>query len=498
MAPPSRPQIEATITQPSYTVEYYSAGWNTVSDNYVLSVSGLVNAGGGSSGLDFGATASPRITIELDDNSTTAAIAWNQTRVRVSFGFAGSDELVRMTGIIIGRTRSWGLSENSLTWDCAGFDALISATPLYSEMFYRRLAATATGASTVEDPTNGGYAAGLVNYIFWQAGGRPLAQAGTYTSAVFYYECANALMGPEWSWIAGEDAWAELDRLCRACGGQVYQKPDGTMVYSNPLAPTAGAYTLTTAAFEGASQEETTTEYFTSARCSYTARALQPTQVVYEDTTPRVVAPSGTLVFTVEPQLPVYAWSIESTDTIPASHYVCTDYFGVPMTPDATYSDLAAARAELTFENTDATKPMIISRISLHAQPVAPVETGQAQYGSGTPERQIGDGEIYVQSRTHAERLVRIYVDVYGVVRPTRTFDGMGYDPDRELGEVIAVTLSDWSLSSTSHRITEIAPSDTGATMSLKATPLTGIPLASELFMIGTSYSNGDTRKLGY
>lgn len=498
MAAPTRPQIEATVTTPSYTVEYYNAGWVTVSDNYVLNVTGLVNAGGGSSGLDFGANASPQITIELDDNATTAAIAWTYTRVRVSYGFAGSDELVRMTGIIIGRTRSYGREENALVWACAGFDSLISATPIYSEMFYRRLAATATGASTVEDPTNGGYQAGLVNYIFWQAGGRPLAQAGTYTSAAFYYECANALMGPEWSWVAGEDAWAELDKLCRACGGQVFQKPDGTMAYVSPLAPSVGSYTLTTAAFETASEESGTDEYFTSARCSYTARALQPTQVVYEDTTPRVIAPSGTLTFTVEPQLPVYAWSIESTDTIPADHYVATDYFGVPMTPTATYSDLAAARAELTFVNTDVTKPLVLSRVSLHAQPVAPVETGQAIYGSGSPERAVGDGEIYVQSRTHAERLCRIYVDVYGVVRPTRVFEGMGYDPDRTIGEVIAVTLSDWSLSSTSHRITEIAPNDTGATMSLKATPLTGIPTTAQLFMIGTSYVDADSRELGY
>lgn len=501
MAPPTRPQIEAVITTPSYTVEYWNgSAWTALSDNVIIGVSGLVNAGGGSSGLDFGANASPRVTIELDDDAggVNAAIAWTKTRVRVSYGFAGSDELMRMTGIIASRSRSYSDDSQSLVWEAAGFDELIRDTPMYSTMYYRRLAATATTASSVEDPTNGAYVGGLVNYIFWQSGGRPLAQSGTYPTAVFYYQCDNALIAPEWSWIAGEDGWQELDRLCRAVGGQVFQQPDGTMRFVNVLAPTAGSYSITDSTFQSISEDATTEDYFVAARCSYTARALQGTQVVYEDNTPRLVAPSGTLTFVLEPQLPVYSWQVSGASTIPAWCYVATDYFGRVLTPTVTYVSRAAARVEVSFVNTDSTRPMIISAIRLKGQPIMPVEEGQAKYGSGTPERAVGDGEIYVQSRTHAERLCRIYVDVYGVVRPTRKLEGMGYDPDRTLGEIVPVTLSAWGLSAVNHRITSIDVNETGATMSMSITPITGIPLTTDMFLIDQSYSGGDTRQLGY
>jgi hypothetical protein len=498
MSDPTRGEIEATVTQPTYQVEYWNgSAWTAVADSAVLSVAGDNDSGGGSSGLDFGAGAAPRFTVTLEDNSTTAAITWAKTRVRVRYGFASSNQLTRHIGVINGRGRQYG-EVPTLVWDCSGFDQTIRDTAIYSPMFYRRLAATATTASSVEDPTNSAYAGGLVNYIFWQAGGRPLAQSGTYPSATFYYTCQSALIAPEWTWIAGEDAWQELDRLCRAVGGQVFQQPDGTMVFVNVLAPTASGYAVTEANYRAISEDATTDEYFTQARCSYTARALQPLQVVYEDTTPRLIAPSGTLTFTVEPQLPVYDWFVSGTSTIPSDCYVITDLFGYSITATVTYVSRAAARVEVSFVNGDSTRPLLISRLSLKGRPVAPIEEGQASYGSGTPARAIGDGEIYVQSRSHAERLCRIYVDIYGQVRPTRRLTTMGYDPDRTVGEVIGLTCAAWSLSAVDHRIAAIQVSETGALMDLAVAPITGIPTTAALFMIGTTYSGSDTRELGY
>lgn len=498
MAAPTRGEIEAVVTTPSYTVEYYSGGWVVVSDDYVLSVEGLNNAGGGSSGLDFGANASPKITITLDDNATIVAIPYTKTRVRISYGFAASDQLVRMQGIIVSRSRSYGANAHGITWECEGFDALIRDTPMYSDLLYRRLAATVTTVSSVEDPTSGAYVGGLVNYIFWQSGGRPLAQAATYTTAVFYYQCDNALIAPEWTWIAGEDGWAELDRLCRAVGGQVFQQPDGTLRFVNVLMPAAGSYAIDTGDFESIEETASTADYFTKARCSYTARALQGSQVVYEDKTPRTIPPSGTITFIIEPKLPVYDWTVSGAATIPSDCYVVTDYYGNTISVTATFVDLAAARAEVSFVNGSSTMAATLSSLTLKGRPIMPIEEGQVSYGSGTPEKAVGDGEIYVQSATHASRLCRIYVDVYGTLRPTRKLSGMGYDPDRTLGEIAALTIADWSLSAVNHRIVEIAPGETGAKMDLSITPITGIPLVTEMFIIGTSYSSGDTRQMGY
>lgn len=500
MSDPTRAQIDANVTQPTYTVEYHNGStWVAVSDDLVLSVSGLVNTGGGSSGLDFGASASPRVTVELDDTSVTAAIPTTKTRVRVRFGFAGSNELARLTGLIADSDRSYG-EQIGITWQCGGFDELIKDTPLYSPMFYRRLAATATTVASVEDPSNPAYVGGLVNYIFWQAGGRPLAQAGTYPAAVFYYQCDSALIAPEWSWIAGENGWSELDRICRAVGGQVFQQPDGTMRFVNVLAPTASSFVLDEGDYQSIKQQGRTGEYFTRARCSFTARALQPQQVVYEDTSPRVIAPGGSVTFTVEPQLPIYDWYVSGSSTIPAECYTTTDFYGRSLAANTTaaFVSRSAGRAEVSFTNTHATLPMILSRISLRGRPVAPIEEGQAAYGTGSPEKPIGDGEIYVQSRVHAERLCRIYVDIYGQVRPTRKLSGLGYDPDRTIGEVVQLTCAAWGLSAVNHRIVAIEPRETGKLMDLSVTPITGILAASDLFIIGTTYAGGDVRSLGY
>lgn len=220
MSDPTRLEIEATVTQPTYQVEYWNgSAWVAVSDDYVLQVTGANDAGGGSSGIDFGAGAAPRFTVELEDNATTAAIAWTKTKVRARYGFASSNQLTRHIGIINSRSRAYG-EVPTIVWDCSGFDQSIRDTEIYSTMRYRRLAATVTTVSSVEDPTDPAYAGGLVNQILWESGGRPLAQIGSYANALFYYVCVNALMAPEWSWIAGEDAWQELDKLCRAVGAR--------------------------------------------------------------------------------------------------------------------------------------------------------------------------------------------------------------------------------------------------------------------------------------
>jgi len=284
----------------------------------------------------------------------------------------------------------------------------------------------------------------------------------------------------------------------RAVGGQVYQQPDGTVAFVNVLAPTASGYTATEASYRQIEEDATTDDYFTLARCSYTARALQPLQVVYEDTTPRLIAPSGTLTFTVEPQLPVYDWFVSGASTIPSDCYVVTDLFGYSISATVTYVGRAAARVEVSFVNGDSTRPLLLSRISLRGRPVAPIEEGQASYGSGTPARAVGDGEVYVQSRSHAERLCRIYVDIYGTVRPTRRLATMGYDPDRTVGEVIGLTCAAWSLSAVNHRISAIQVNGAGKLMDLAVAPITGIPTTSELFIIGTTYSGSDSRQLGY
>src|SRR5262249_45006677 len=127
--------------------------------------------------------------------------------------------------------------------ECVGASAFAQPTKAYSGLFVLRALFTKTSASSIEDPANGSYAAGVGNYGLWQAGGRPYEQSGSYPSASFYYSCDQAVLCPPFSWLAGEDAWAELQKLAQAAGGQLYQNTLGTVVYRQPLAIVANTPT---------------------------------------------------------------------------------------------------------------------------------------------------------------------------------------------------------------------------------------------------------------
>lgn len=494
MAAPSRGEIEAVVTTPTYQVQYWNgSAWTTVTAAWVLRVEGAAESAGGSSGVALGADATHRLTITLDPQA--ASIAWERTRVRVQFSFAAADLITRATGIVTRRTRD---ADANLVWEVSGFDDLIAKTAVYSPLFYRRPASTATSASSVEDPTSGSYAAGIVNYVLWMAGGRPLAQAGTYTSAVFYYRCDWAPITPEWSWVAGEDGWAELSRVAKACGLVIHQAADGTVTATSALGLGGSAtYTFDEGDFERISEQADTGQYITAVRCAYTARRLQPRQVVYEDTTPRAIPATASATYTLAMQQPVYDYEA-SGSTLPSDTVTATTTEGKVLSCAAAIVSQGAGRLVITVTN-PGSETMVVSRIQIRGRPIAPTEEGQVTTGSGSPEQDIsGEVGVWVQSRAHAERLTKLAYDLLGSVLPTRTLSGCGYDPDRYVGEIVGLTYSPWSLSAVAHRITAIRHSDTGALMEVDLTPSAGLPTTAGTFMIGTSYSSGDTRLLSW
>lgn len=496
MSDPTRTQIESTITTPVYTVEYWNgSSWVSILPQYVGKITGAAESAGGDTGLAFGAEATATARIPLAPEA--ASITWRRTRVRVRFGFATSNRLVRVAGIVKSRSRD---TDGFLVWDIAGFDEVIARTPIYSPLLQRRPASTATTATSVEDPGAGGYAAGLVNYIFWQSGGRPLAQAASYPDAIFYYACDTALIAPEWSWCAGENGWDELGRLGRACGLVIFQAADGTMTARHALnLGGTGSYTFTRGAdgYGEMSEEESAQDQMAAVRVRYTTRRLQPEQVIYEDTNARVLDAFGVLNLTLEMQQPIYDYVLAS-GTLPSDAITTTTTEARVVQPTVTIVQAAAARLQLTITNPDA-DTLIISRIAIRGRPIAPTEEGMVVIGSGTPEREIGsDTGVYVQSRGHARQIGTLERDICGTPRPTRTIRRLGYDPDRVVGEAVKVTDAVLGLTDHPHRITAIRHEDAGATMEVDVVPTDGLPTLAEVFVIGQSYSAGDTRKFSY
>lgn len=494
MSDPSRPQIEAAVTKPTYTVEYWNgSAWTTIADAQVLGVSGASESAGGDNGIIFGCEATSSAQIQLD--TASASIAWRRTRARVRFGFDTSNKLVRAAGLVTRRSVD---TIGRPTWTLSGWEELIGRTPVYSPMFYRRPAATKTTATSIEDPTNGAYAAGIVNYAFWQAGGRPLEQAGTYTSAVFYYSCDTSLIAPEWSWIAGENAWAELGRVARACGMVIFQAADGTMRAQHALnLAGTGTYTFTRAVYKTISEDDQVGTMVAAVRCRYTTRRLQAQQVVYEDTTPRLLEPTGSLSLTLEMSQPVYDY-VTSGGALPSDALVAATTEGNLRTIGATVVEASAGRMRLTLNNATG-DVIVVSRIQIRGRPVAPVEEGMVVIGSGTPEREIGeDAGVLIQSRMHALQMAQLFYDFNSTSRPTRTLAECGYDPDRYVGEAVLVTDAVYGLSSHPHRITAIRHTKTGALMDVDVVPTDGLPTLNDVFVIGQTYSGGTTKKLSY
>jgi hypothetical protein len=116
--------------------------------------------------------------------------------------------------------------------------------------------------------------------------------------------------------------------------------------------------------------------------------------------------------------------------------------------------------------------------------------------GSGSEELQISDNPN-IQTENHARRLATIAQLFYATARPVRTFKGVPYMPQRFQGEVVNVTIPEISLSSVAHVITAIHEDRTGASANYSAVPIAGLPVTSQMFIWGHSYS-GLSKTIGY
>ena len=188
----------------SYQVEYRPVStWLTLAADSVLSCSGRAEMSGNSEqGLGFGDTSSTSFDLSVL-RTALAGVTLPRLPIRVSYTVDGN------TNMHVGLVQSYGGDRYKVDLTCPGvIDDIPNRTKdLYSPMIERRPAATKTSASSVENPATGGYVAGLINWVLWQAGGRPYEQAGTYPTADFYYSCDQAILASDWGWVAGEDGW---------------------------------------------------------------------------------------------------------------------------------------------------------------------------------------------------------------------------------------------------------------------------------------------------
>ena len=527
MTAPTRTQITADVTLPTYLVEVrLGSTWHDVSAS-VMNVDIDIRTTGDASGLSFGSAVTPTASVQLmdvrtllvddtptqlvDDSSLSLTdnalwYPWELTPIRISFGFSTSTLLPRFSGVIVSRSRSGALE---ITWECRGWDAIIEGTSIRSPAFIGRMIATKTTPTQSDDPTTiSTYTGGIINYILWQCGGRPYEQAASYPSATFYYSCTNSLIAPAYSWIAGEGPWEALLRFVRAAGGQMYQDSLGVMRYTDPFSMNTGSSThhftdevLTAAqrasgnktAYQSISSRATTEQALSAVNASYVTRVLQGSQQIYEDTIPRYLAVGAIISVDLDLQLPIVALGAVTWTAIEIQS-------ATEVTITAVVTSWSAQRVTVTFTNTH-TRPVQIDRVAVIAQPIAVEEEGTASY-SATGVLQSNrtltlEDSPWIQDRRHAEQLCRMAWDLYSNVGEVITLSGCAYDPDRTLGELVSLTCADWGLSSVLHRIIGIRPYN-GAWMDVDLCAVGSLPTIDDVWVIGTTYAPAAIKRISY
>lgn len=481
----------------SYTIEVKPAGsWVAIAAGDVLDVRGSWEMSGSPAGIAFGDDTDAGISAEL------LLSLWASTGHLVPIRYTttmDADTQKTFVGVITRRQRDL----DTMTIEAEGLKRLISATKGYSPAFSRRPVATKTTATSADDPTSGGYAGGLINYLLWTAGGRPLEQAASYPSATFYYSCDHALLAPDWTWAAGEDAWAECCAMATVSGGQMYQDASGVVRYKQLTG--YGMATASETLDEGsyatiAQDEDPGLVYATKVTCPYLPRRRLGTQQIADDVAPRHVEPGETITIVIEPQNPIASLETASAGQLKPAALVVAQLDGSVVSQGGSgYThtlDIKAARVTITVTNASG-KPFTVWRVRLQGDPIVASEAGSISAGAGTVERTL-EQSPYIQTRADAQRLAEMTLAFYAAARPVVTLSGCVHSPSRTVGSAINLSCAAWEMAAQRHVILSIAHNQTGIEAGYTLAYVGDLPKADDFFVIGHTYTAGDTKKLAW
>jgi hypothetical protein len=521
MANPTRLQIENSFALPKYKIEVldHTGVWHIVLNGRIASISGSADSTGNQdNGVSFGTPSDPSASVELEDYQVDGIRYmhdpyWINKPVRISFGFDTSDYVVVYQGPI----KSMSKKNEAITLDLGGSLDYLADVKIHTPIYYRRPAATKTTIASQENPDGVGYNAGLINMAFWRAGGRPLEQKNIlYTEASsgwkFWYSCEQALIAPDYSWYSGDNTQDEVYTLARAVGGQIYQDTLGTVRYTQPLSfgdtsAYVSFYTFTDSVFDGYTENISKGELVGTLKMLYTPRRIEVMQTVVEDKTPRQIVPFAltglTSVIELSSDRPI--WQYQGLTSFDNNTAVLTMKAQLldnrEITPTIGLVEKYANKVLITVSNPDSTTPMIITSIKIEGRPLMANDDLNLQYpdvGSAfLPEKTV-ENNVYVQNEAHAKRLIRMIYDFYNELRPIITLDNVQYDTDRYVGEIVKLDSRYNSDPAKYFRIIKIAHTNLGTTMSVDLVQITSIPKRSDMFIIGASYSAGDTKQLSY
>jgi hypothetical protein len=509
-----------TTYEPAYQLEWHNGSqFVSIDNDFVLGIDLDIETDGDENNPFFlGDQSEAAAQIKLRSVASFYNQAWEDRRIRVRQKMMGTTLRTVFEGII--NHRRAGAAADTITFGCAGYGDLIRRSKAVSDLYYRRRGATETTTAvwdtnkSVDDPANPNYAAGLINYALWVAGGRPLELDYLYPSARFYYSCDNSLFIPEWTWLAGEDTWAECAEIARTCGGQMYQADNGVIHFRSPFTPTQGLVSLTWDEGDYADLEEDigTSVKADRVKVPWSLRAIQPPGVAFDLAQPVIVPAKGASTYgTLDlpiftPELPIWRWDdlsgtppTATLSGLSSENLVVSDFSNVRIKPTGGQAVFMQAREigaqwlQLRLHHTY-NKPIVFNRIVLNATPIAVVATGEVVVGNGSSQFNF-DPSPYISSEPHARQLGEMLLAFYNKPRPVRRVKGLIYDEWRYQGERVRLSNSDFGISNEVHCIVGLHPRN-GNTMDADVIPVGDLPQYDQLFVIGETYASSAVRQV--
>lgn len=524
MTLPTRAQITRNFNQPKYRVEIDHQGtFYQIPDDHILSINGsMISAGNIQNGLSFGSyvepTASVTVLRRLVLKSAYPSIVtgydssyWIGRRIRIFQAF----ETSAYKPIFVGVIKSYAITGEDLTYEIVGVLEYFRNIKFYTNIFYNTPIATKTTATSIEDPSAVGYNAGLINRIFWQAGGRPWERFADYSASnpLFWYSCNQSLINPEWLWVSGENLVDELFLLARATGGQIYESAEiasstghAVIRFINPLAFADTAayggtyYNFSESVYGSFSKSLSIENIAGKVTCKFATRRIQPTQEVYSDRTPYLMLPSETRVFICNPSLPIFEYETITNSVISAFQTITSN----PVTLSVSVTSQNAAQVTLSVTNSGSF-PAVISGITLRGRPLAVDEDGEVEVGTSTPVQAIEDNP-YIQSRVHAVQLATMVYEFFNSARRVITLSNCIYDPDRFVGELVQINNIDnvtyngttFVQDTTLYRIIKISHNNTGTSMDIDLITVDGMLQTSDVYILDTSYVSTVSKRISF
>lgn len=377
----------------------------------------------------------------------------------------------------------------------------------------------------------------------------------------FYFDCDHSPIYPKFTWLNQENLIEDFASLASAAGGQITQTTDGVVRFINPhsFAPTPKNITITDSMFASLTIEEESAVTFNKVIMTFSPRYLGANQIVLEDPIGKYLPFGEEFRHEIEFPQPVDRLTNNTYFGSGVAFGASGGYFGIDQyinsrdfitgvdyTGETASLDLKIPRLtnifypryrftwdtntnvgtwfvendnrktpgqymELLVSTRDQARPLYLSKITLYGVPVLTGEpqtlkrdisldfTGLVDAGivpSGLREVQVKDNP-YVQTKDHAQRLMDVIKYLHKRPRPAVNISDMVYDARIQLGDVITLNSSIYSLQGL-YKVTSLNIKNTGALLDLTVVDVSDIKTKSEFFVVGESYSGNDSRNLSW